>query len=104
MSKQHKDLGYHPCMWSWCLLCLLWIYPIVLILINSSQGGGHASPPPPSSSCPPPRPLPACATTSTASFKMNFLSSLGYSLLITVSSVVLDPAVLLHDAAGTSPV
>ena len=38
------------------LLCLLWIYPIVLILLNSLKIEGTL-PPPPCSSCPPPRPL-----------------------------------------------
>ena len=70
------------------LLCLLWIYPIVLILLNSLKTEGSF-------------------TTSTVfrlptkeTFaglynyiygvtKMNFLSSMGYSLLITISSVVL---------------
>ena len=70
------------------VLCLLWIYPIVLILLNSLKTEGSF-------------------TTSTvfrlptadtfAGFtnyvygmtKMDFLSSMGYSLLITISSVVL---------------
>lgn len=38
------------------LLSLLWIYPIVLILLNSLKIEGSL-PPPPCSSCPPPRPL-----------------------------------------------
>ena len=36
------------------LLSLLWIYPIVLILLNSLKIEGTF---PPCSSCPPPRPL-----------------------------------------------
>ena len=47
------------------LLCLLWIYPIVLILLNSLKKEGTL-PPLPCSSCPPVRPLLAFPTTSTA--------------------------------------
>lgn len=47
------------------LLCLLWIYPIVLILLNSLKTEA-ALPPLRCSVCPPPKPLPDCATTFTA--------------------------------------
>jgi len=45
------------------LLCLLWIYPIVLILLNSLKTEGSFTT---STVCPPPKPLPDCATTFTA--------------------------------------
>ena len=48
------------------LLCLLWIYPIVLILLNSLKTEGSFYPPLRCSVCPPPKPLPDCATTFTA--------------------------------------
>ena len=70
------------------LLCLLWIYPIVLILLNSLKKEGTFT----TSTV---FQLPTSETFAGLSnyvygvIKMGFLSSLGYSLLITVSSVVL---------------
>ena len=84
------------------LLCLLWVYPIVLIFINSLKVEGTF-------------------TTSTVFalptaenfaglgnyiygiVKMNFLSSFLYSLVITVTSVFFDPAVLLHVRLVSDP-
>ena len=87
MSKQRKawDTVLVVVM---ILLCLLWVYPIVLILINSLKVEGTFT----TSTV---FQLPTKETFAGLSnyvygvFKMNFLSSLGYSLLITVSSVVL---------------
>ena len=70
------------------LLCLLWVYPIVLILLNSLKVEGTFT----TSTV---FQLPTADSFAGLSnyvygvFKMNFLSSLGYSLLITVSSVAL---------------
>ena len=70
------------------LLCLLWIYPIVLILLNSLKTEGSFT----TSTV---FRLPTAETFAGLRnyvygvTKMNFLSSMGYSLLITVSSVVL---------------
>ena len=70
------------------LLCLLWIYPIVLILLNSLKVEGTFT----TSTV---FQLPTADSFAGLSnyvygvFKMNFLSSLGYSLVITVSSVAL---------------
>ena len=70
------------------LLSLLWIYPIVLILINSLKVEGTFTTATVFQ-------LPTAETFAGLSnyvygiFKMNFLSSLGYSLVITVTSVVL---------------
>ena len=47
------------------VLCLLWIYPIVLILLNSLKKEGTFTTSR-CSSCPRKRPLPELATTSTA--------------------------------------
>ena len=87
MSKQRKawDTVLAVVM---ILLCLLWVYPIVLILINSLKVEGTFT----TSTV---FQLPTKETFAGLSnyvygvFKMNFLSSLGYSLLITVSSVAL---------------
>ena len=70
------------------LLCLLWIYPIVLILLNSLKMEGTFT----TSTV---FQLPTAETFAGLSnyiygvTKMGFLSSLGYSLVITVSSVAL---------------
>ena len=70
------------------LLCLLWIYPIVLILLNSLKTEGSFT----TSTV---FRLPTAETFAGLRnyvygvTKMNFLSSMGYSLLITVTSVVL---------------
>ena len=70
------------------LLCLLWIYPIVLILLNSLKTEGSFT----TSTV---FKLPTAETFAGLSnyvygvTKMGFLSSLGYSLVITVTSVVL---------------
>ena len=70
------------------LLCLLWIYPIVLILLNSLKKEGTFT----TSTV---FKLPTAETFAGLSnyiygvTKMGFLSSLGYSLVITVSSVAL---------------
>ena len=70
------------------LLCLLWIYPIVLILLNSLKIEGTFT----TSTV---FQLPTAETFAGLSnyiygvTKMGFLSSLGYSLVITVSSVAL---------------
>ena len=70
------------------LLCLLWIYPIVLILLNSLKKEGTFT----TSTV---FQLPTSESFAGLSnyvygvIKMGFLSSLGYSLVITVSSVVL---------------
>ena len=70
------------------VLCLLWIYPIVLILLNSLKKEGTFT----TSTV---FQLPTSETFAGLSnyvygvIKMGFLSSLGYSLVITVSSVAL---------------
>ena len=70
------------------LLCLLWIYPIVLILLNSLKTEGSFTPSTVFR-------LPTAETFAGLRnyvygvTKMNFLSSMGYSLLITITSVVL---------------
>ena len=70
------------------LLCLLWIYPIVLILLNSLKIEGSFT----TSTV---FKLPTAETFAGLSnyvygvTKMGFLSSLGYSLVITVTSVAL---------------
>ena len=70
------------------LLCLLWIYPIVLIFLNSLKMEGTFT----TSTV---FKLPTAETFAGLSnyiygvTKMGFLSSLGYSLVITVSSVAL---------------
>ena len=70
------------------LLCLLWIYPIVLILLNSLKTEG-------SFTTSPVFRLPTAETFAGLRnyvygvTKMDFLSSMGYSLLITITSVVL---------------
>ena len=70
------------------LLCLLWIYPIVLILLNSLKTEGSFT----TSTV---FRLPTAETSAGLRnyvygvTKMNFLSSMGYSLLITITSVVL---------------
>ena len=70
------------------LLCLLWIYPIVLILLNSLKKEGTFT----TSTV---FKLPTAETFAGLSnyvygvTKMDFLSSMGYSLLITITSVVL---------------
>ena len=70
------------------LLCLLWIYPIVLILLNSLKTEGSFT----TSTV---FRLPTAETFAGLRnyvygvTKMNFLSSMGYSLLITITSVVL---------------
>ena len=69
------------------LLCLLWIYPIVLILLNSLKKEGTFT----TSTV---FQLPTSETFAGLSnyvygvIKMGFLSSLGYSLVITVSSAL----------------
>ena len=70
------------------LLCLLWIYPIVLILLNSLKTEGsfttstvfrlHTA-----------EPFAGLRNYDYGVTKMDFLSSMGYSLLITITSVVL---------------
>ena len=78
------------------LLCLLWIYPIVLILLNSLKKEGTFT----TSTV---FQLPTSETFAGLSnyvygvIKMGFLSSLGYSLVITVSSERLPAA---HSGAG----
>ena len=70
------------------LLCLLWVYPIALILINSLKKEGTFT----TSTVfalPTKETFVGLENYTYGIFKMNFLSSLGYSLLITVSSVVL---------------
>ena len=70
------------------LLCLLWIYPIVLILLNSLKKEGTFT----TSTV---FRLPTAETFAGLRnyvygvTKMDFLSSMGYSLLITITSVVL---------------
>ena len=70
------------------VLCLLWIYPIVLILLNSLKKEGTFT----TSTV---FQLPTKETFAGLSnyvygvTKMGFLSSLGYSLLITITSVFL---------------
>ena len=70
------------------LLCLLWIYPIVLILLNSLKTEGSFT----TSTV---FRLPTAETFAGLRnyvygvTKMNFLSSMGFSLLITITSVVL---------------
>ena len=71
------------------LLCLLWIYPIVLILLNSLKTEGSFT----TSTV---FRLPTAETFAGLRnyvygvTKMDFLSSMGYSLLITITSVVLN--------------
>ena len=87
MSKQRKawDTVLAVVM---ILLCLLWVYPIVLILINSLKVEGTFT----TSTV---FQLPTKETFAGLSnyvygvTKMGFLSSLGYSLLITITSVFL---------------
>ena len=87
MSKQKKawDVILAVVM---VLLCLLWIYPIVLILLNSLKTEGSFT----TSTV---FRLPTAETFAGLRnyvygvTKMDFLSSMGYSLLITISSVVL---------------
>ena len=87
MSKQKKawDVILAVVM---VLLCLLWIYPIVLILLNSLKIEGSFT----TSTV---FRLPTAETFAGLRnyvygvTKMDFLSSMGYSLLITISSVVL---------------
>ena len=70
------------------LLCLLWVYPIALILINSLKREGTFT----TSTVfalPTKETFVGLENYTYGIFKMNFMSSLGYSLLITVSSVVL---------------
>ena len=84
MSKQRKawDTVLAVVM---ILLCLLWVYPIVLILINSLKVEGTFT----TSTV---FQLPTKETFAGLSnyvygvFKMNFLSSLGYSLLMLAGS------------------
>ena len=70
------------------VLCLLWIYPIVLILLNSLKTEGSFT----TSTV---FRLPTAETFAGLRnyvygvTKMDFLSSMGYSLLITITSVVL---------------
>ena len=83
------------------VLCLLWIYPIVLILLNSLKKEGTFT----TSTV---FQLPTKETFAGLSnyvygvTKMGFLSSLGYSLLIHYQCVP-DPAVLLHDRLVPDP-
>ena len=87
MSKQKKawDVILAVVM---VLLCLLWIYPIVLILLNSLKTEGSFT----TSTV---FRLPTAETFAGLRnyvygvTKMDFLSSMGYSLLITITSVVL---------------
>ena len=87
MSKQKKawDVILAVVM---VLLCLLWIYPIVLILLNSLKIEGSFT----TSTV---FRLPTAETFAGLRnyvygvTKMDFLPSMGYSLLITISSVVL---------------
>ena len=70
------------------LLCLLWVYPIALIFINSLKKEGTFT----TSTVfalPTKETFVGLENYTYGIFKMNFLSSLGYSLLITLSSVVL---------------
>ncbi len=70
------------------LLCLLWVYPIALIFINSLKKEGTFT----TSTVfalPTKETFVGLENYTYGIFKMNFLSSLGYSLLITLTSVVL---------------
>ena len=70
------------------LLCLLWVYPIALIFINSLKKEGTFT----TSTVfalPTKETFVGLENYTYGIFKMNFLSSLGYSLLITLSSVAL---------------
>ena len=70
------------------LLCLLWVYPIALIFINSLKKEGTFT----TSTVfalPTKETFVALENYTYGIFKMNFLSSLGYSLLITLTSVAL---------------
>ncbi len=84
------------------LLCLLWIYPIVLILLNSLKNEGSFT----TSTV---FQLPTAETFAGLRnyvygvTKMGFLSSIGYSLVITVHQRGADPAVLLHDRLVPDP-
>ena len=86
MSKQKKawDVILAVVM---VLLCLLWIYPIVLILLNSLKTEGSFT----TSTV---FRLPTAETFAGLRnyvygvTKMDFLSSMGYSLLITITSVI----------------
>ena len=84
------------------VLCLLWIYPIVLILLNSLKKEGTFT----TSTVfqlPTQETFAGLGNYVYGVTKMGFLSSLGYSLLITITSVVADPAVLLHDRLVPHP-
>lgn len=87
MAKQRKTMDTILTV-VMSLLCLLWVYPIVLILLNSLKVEGTFT----TSTV---FALPTAENFAGLSnyiygiFKMNFLSSLGYSLVITVSSVFL---------------
>ena len=87
MSKQKRTLDVILAV-VMVLLCLLWIYPIVLILLNSLKTEGSFT----TSTV---FRLPTAETFAGLRnyvygvTKMNFLSSMGYSLLITITSVVL---------------
>ena len=70
------------------LLCLLWIYPIVLILLNSPKKEGTFT----TSTVfqlPTKETFAGIGNYVYGVTKMGFLSSLGYSLLITITSVFL---------------
>ena len=70
------------------LLCLLWVYPIALIFINSLKKEGTFT----TSTVfalPSKETFVGLENYTYGIFKMNFLSSLGYSLLITLTSVAL---------------
>ena len=70
------------------LLCLLWVYPIALIFINSLKKEGTFT----TSTVfalPTKETFVGLENYTYGIFKMNFLSSLGYSLLITLTSVAL---------------
>jgi len=87
MSKQ-KQMWDNVLTVIMTLLCLLWVYPIALILINSLKREGTFT----TSTVfalPTKETFVGLENYTYGIFKMNFLSSLGYSLLITVSSVVL---------------
>ena len=67
------------------LLCLLWVYPIALILINSLKREGTFT----TSTVfalPTKETFVGLENYTYGIFKMNFLSSLGYSLLITLTN------------------
>ncbi len=88
MSKQQKRTWDVILVVVMVLLCLLWIYPIVLILLNSLKTEGSFT----TSTV---FRLPTAETFAGLRnyvygvTKMDFLSSMGYSLLITITSVVL---------------